>query len=71
MQIIENPSHMLLAEQSEPSISVTETDALDFIGNVFKSFVGTTVPAGSCALPSLRAEPCLSETASCRGCFSC
>lgn len=47
MQIIENPSHMLLAEQSELSISVRETDALDFIGNVFRSPAAVTVAAGS------------------------
>lgn len=44
--IIENPSHMLLAEQSELSISVREKDALDFIGIVFKSPIGTTVHTG-------------------------
>lgn len=41
--IIENPSHTLFAEQSELLISVREKDALDFIGIVFKSPVGTTV----------------------------
>lgn len=46
MPIIENPSHMLLAEQSELSISVREKDALDFIGIVFKSSMGTTVRTG-------------------------
>lgn len=43
MPIIENPSHTLLAEQSELSISAGEKDALDFIGIAFKSPVGTTV----------------------------
>lgn len=43
MLIIENPSHTLLAEQSELLIPVREKDALDFIGIAFKSPVGTTV----------------------------
>lgn len=43
MVIIENPSHTLLAEQSELSIPVREKDALDVIGIAFKSPVGTTV----------------------------
>lgn len=58
MLIIENPSHTLFAEQSELLISEREKDALDFIGIVFKSPVGTTVLLDA-VLPCVPAEHCL------------
>lgn len=62
MLIIENPSHTLFAEQSELLISEREKDALDFIGIVFKSPVGS--PVGTtvlldAVLPCVPAEHCL------------
>lgn len=55
MPIIENPSHTLFAEQSELLISVREKYALDFIGIVFKSPLGTTVLLDAeCFLVSLQ-----------------